>query len=203
MIDSLNSLSLREIDKHITQTYLLPSGGYVKIELSDISEISPNENTMLLPIKVGDLDSSEGDLVTADHIIYRTVYKKYGNRMFTAKYTFGHVGGTITNITENHYTISEKGLKSRSGKIDYSVTGFYSDISSSVKVTDSVAASVGADINTLGTVRYFKTSPVGGIHGPLYLKLDTRVKLMQLDKKNNRAKVQEHCYIIRTKEITD
>ena len=61
----------------------------------------------------------------------QTIWKKYDNRYYTAKYTRSIGPGTATICTENHYTISKGKIKERYGKtwLDSmaSITGDISD----------------------------------------------------------------------------
>lgn len=177
--------SLSENEVAMKEIIDLPSGGYVKIEAYDLPE-----GESIRPLS--------GKLETTDHVIVRERYKKYNNRYFTAKYTSGFLRGWIQLIVVHKYKIGDYGLKVRASecKADYTfesaISGF--DIQYCKKeISDPTATKNGEDINVLGHLRFDLTGI--GSKGPLNKILDTRVKLVKLDKKNKRAKVQEHFYV--------
>ena len=75
-----------------------------------------------------------------------TLWKDYGNRMFTTKFEVRAVAFNVDLILENHYTLSEKGIDLRYGKaniVNQSVTGIGSASHSGVVDEKSKAHSIG------------------------------------------------------------
>ena len=185
-------------------SYSLDNGATVDLKMYDLAEGEV----------VNDLDKSETvdntlstsaimPVVTTDHIVYRTKEKAYGDRYFTSEYTYGFPTGTgkVTLRTENHYTISSSGLEARYGSNSKDYVGNVTNISSSWSITDRYAETPGStDINVLGTLKYDRNTPLGLIRGPYYLKLDTRVGFVSINKTKKVATVKEHVYILRTDE---
>lgn len=198
-------VKLQENDAYIKESFDLEEGGTLTIEMYDLEEGETINDIIAatpLPTAVSDGDYisvPSGSMQTVDHIIYRTKYKDYGNRYFTAKYTFGYPTGSVTILTENHYSIDDYGLKTRYGVTVPSHEGTFSGFKSRWDITDNSASMPGHDINIVGLIEYQIGSGIGLSKGPRHMKLDTRVKLERLETKARRAEITEHAYFSRTK----
>lgn len=158
------------------------------------------ENGEKLIIEMYDEIKSLEDLArgtSSGHDVHFEGYKDYGNMSYTAViYVNSLVDGKLVLETTNRYTISSKGLNTRTPSHQAYVTSptIYKT-KSSVKVTDSTAYTVGEDINVLGKAEGVVEEGYSVPTGTVYkLEADVRVKLVSLDKTNKRAKVKHHVY---------
>lgn len=199
------NISLRQNEAYIKESVQLDDDVTLTIELYDLEEGEQIEDVLLAATSStgeGDyIGVPSGSMETVDYIPYRTVYKDYGNRYFTAKYTFGYPTGSVTILTENHYSIGDYGLKARYGVTTPSHIGTFSGFKARWDITDGTATTVGSDINIEGLIEYQIGSNSGASKGPRHMKLDTRVRLDKLDKSGKRAQVTEHAYFSRTKTV--
>ena len=201
----------QNIDLNQDQAYLkkvinLEEGVTLTIELYDLDE-NEEISDVITEAKAASAENGDtisvpsGSMETMDYIPYRTIYKNYGNRYFTTKYTYGYPSGSVTILTENHYSIGDYGLKARKGVCVCKHEGIFSDKKARWDITDRTATAVGNDINIEGLVEYTVGGAGGFSSGPRHMKLDTRVRLDKLDKANKRAQVTEHAYFSRTKTL--
>ena len=121
-----------------------------------------------------------------------TLWKDYGNRMFTTKFEVRAVAFNVDLILENHYTLSEKGIDLRYGKaniVNQSVTGIGSASHSGVVDEKSKAHSIGEQIHVSCVFSYR--------FAPLYnvtlisksIELHSKVKYSDIDKTEKQVKV--------------
>ena len=194
---------LNSKDKFKRNVFSLDKNVSLTVELGDFEEDNSNvTNIERAATSGGDyIGVPSGSLEKVDYIPYRTIYKNYGNRYFTSTYTFAYPSGWVKIITENHYNISDSGLKARYGVTSYTYEGGLDGFKTNWEITDGSATSEGTDINIVGMVEYIIVGPLGTSKGPRHLRLDTRVRLDHLDKANKRAKITEHAYFYRTKTI--
>lgn len=126
-----------------------------------------------------------------------TMWKKYGNRYFTAKKTvLNGIGGAIIKL-ENHYKVSGKGLDERYGDAyvtEHFSVGIKGNISAgSVIISDKTARTPGkSDINMYARFPYEFSAGVGSIGastGGTY-KLSTTVKYVSKNASKKQIKVK-------------
>lgn len=123
-----------------------------------------------------------------------TMWKKYGNRYFTAKATIlSGIGGCVCRL-ENHYTLSAKGIDERYGDA-YEVIGFSVGIHGTVNhdsviITDKSARTPGAsDVNMYVRFGYnYSALDAATVQGSC--KLSTTVAFMDIDKTDKKIKVK-------------
>lgn len=206
---------LESTDKEVLENYI-QSVIAESVEAVEKENIILNENTVAIKkeIELSDgnyviyegYDLPEGTristyaeaLSTTDHVVVRELYKDYGNRYFTASYTTGFMRGSIKLTVVHKYTIGDFGLKVRSSKCSAtykfeSIGGSFTINYCKPVVTDSTAKSNGDDINVEGRLNFSLSGTAS--KGPYNKILDTRVKLIKLDKTNKQAKVKEHFYV--------
>lgn len=125
------------------------------------------------------------------------VWKKYGNRYFTAKCK-GYMGiGTAQYVLENHYKLSANGIDERYGVTSSkstSVIAVASISNGSVIISDAVARTPGkSDVNmyakfywSVNVMGYGATSGTDTLHTSIkYLKKDASKKQIQVQHKWN------------------
>lgn len=146
----------------------------VELELKDVEEADGDGGASINSIKNG---SSQ--------------WKKYGNRYFTAKYTRYIGTGYATLYTENHYNVSEKGLKERyaTSWVQHSVALKASIGSIKDSIEDKTATKKGEDIHI--KTRITVNISLHGIAQSTTITERTKVKIESIDKKNKRIKVKQ------------
>ncbi len=158
---------------------------HVELELVDQEEQSPvdmiasNIKSTVLPSVYA---ASNGEVM----------WKKYGNRYFTAKYTRWIGPGYCTLKTENHYNVSSSGITERSADswVDISVGSFTSVSKPTNKITKKTATSVNsyAHCKTTLSVKFECKGQVVQYD----LRERTGIKYLQKDSKNKKIKVKHY-----------
>ncbi|MGC2874060.1 hypothetical protein ACPW7J_08355 [Ihubacter sp. rT4E-8] len=185
-------------------SYTFDNGATAELIFYDLAEGEVLEDLDLTDCEETSISPMSMDVVTKDHIIYRTVDKGYGSRYFTSKYRYGFptATGVVELTAKNHYKISSAGLEATGCDLTPYYAGALTNPSCYYKITDQYAKTPGSsDINILSTLKYDRTGLVGTMRGPYYLQLDSRVGFVSIDKTNRTASVKEHVYILRTDEI--
>ena len=126
-----------------------------------------------------------------------TMWKKYGNRYFTAKKSvLSGIGGAAIKL-ENHYKVSSKGLDERYGD-PYVSFNFSAGITGNITagnpiISDKTARTPGkSDINMYARFPYQYTSNIGGVgvtSGGTF-KLSTTVKYVAKNASEKKIKVK-------------
>ena len=126
-----------------------------------------------------------------------TIWKKYGNRYFTAKKTvLSGIGGAVIKL-ENHYKVSSNGLDERYGD-PYVSFNFSAGITGNITaaspiISDKTARTPGkSDINMYARFPYQYTANVGGAGATSggTFKLSTTVKYVAKNASEKKIKVK-------------
>lgn len=126
-----------------------------------------------------------------------TMWKKYGNRYFTAKKTvLNGIGGAVIKL-ENHYKVSGKGLDERYGDAyvsEHFSVGIKGSISAgNVVISDKTARTPGkSDINMYARFPYEYSADVGGVGAKTggTIKMNTTVKYLAKNSAEKKIKVK-------------
>ena len=178
---------LESDETYKTASFQTESGIEVKITLSDEKE------------------DGKGNIVPSTKAF--TGYKEYGDRRYTIDCYAQHPKGRMSLKVINRYTISDKGLVVRKPPHEYptymetSNTYYIKPKKTSLTYPITKASSVNKYIQINGSVYYRTTTDVGIESKKLWgLHAQTKIKLLALDKKNKRAKVDERSFIGRSEQ---
>lgn len=111
-----------------------------------------------------------------------SVWKGYGNRYFTAKARVNYAVATAAYILENHYNLSESGIKERYGTEGSSHSGLMKVSPNSPVITQSTATQVGQYVRMQCTYNtsYSIPTPIELEWGKTHI-MKTSVKYVALD----------------------
>lgn len=123
----------------------------------------------------------------------QAMWKKYGKRYYTAKYTRNIGIGSATICTENHYTVSANGLKER-----YATTWLHAMASLSGEISDkgyslySAATSPGESTAIRARVTFKYSTNLGGTYATSYSTVYEKlsIKYVEKDATNKKIKVK-------------
>ena len=188
----LNFMSTKEFyldsdESYKVENFLTKSNVNIKVVLSDYKE------------------DEEGNVLPETRAF--TGYKEYGDRRYTIECYAQHPKGQMTLKVINRYTINENGLVVRKPPHKYptyletSNTYYIKKKKTELTYPITSASKVNQYIQINGAVYYRTTTDVGIESKKLWgLHAQTKIKLLELDKKNKRAKVDERSFIGRSEQ---
>lgn len=184
---SSKEFSLSSDERYKEETFKTESNVEIKVVLSDVAE------------------DGNGNVLPQTRAF--TGYKDYGDRRYTIECYAQHPKGRMNLKVVNRYTISKTGLVVRKPPHKYptyletSNTYYIKKKKTSLTYPISSISKVNKYLQINGAVFYKTTTDVGIESKKLWgLHANTKIKLLEWDKTNKRAKVDERSFIGRSEQ---